>query len=207
MLNSTEHEIYPAHKFKMPTFVGILKFISRIYTIFESLKARPIFIFAFQFFMSSCCFLGPPGVLGIWGKWLYMFMELGSTCNYFQGFGGQAHSFGDLRSHAKKVKKNLTLKENPSFHLIFWKKSSASRPPSPLENLNVFSFVYTCLSGLVVPTDMANTFYICGNLSLKLLIFRLIITYFGTLWMRQISTFKETKSAIMNIFQKISFSF
>ena len=29
MLNSTEHEIYPAHV-KMPTKVGILKFVSRI---------------------------------------------------------------------------------------------------------------------------------------------------------------------------------
>ena len=58
-----------------------------------------------------------------------------------------------------------------------------------------------------MPTDMANNFYNCGNLSLKLLIFRLIITYFGTLRMRQIATFKETKSAIMNIFRKIYFSF
>ena len=38
---------------------------------------------------------GPPGVLGIWGEWLFIFRELGSTGNYFQGFAEQAHSFGD----------------------------------------------------------------------------------------------------------------
>ena len=50
--------------------------------------------------------LGPPGVLGIWGEWLFVFGELGSTGNYFQGFGEQAHSFGDLGSPAKQCKKN-----------------------------------------------------------------------------------------------------
>ena len=46
--------------------------------------------------------LGPPGVLGIWGEWLFIFRELGSTGNYFQGFGEQVRSFGDLGSPAKK---------------------------------------------------------------------------------------------------------
>ena len=45
---------------------------------------------------------GPPGVLWIWGEWLFNFRELGSTGNYFQGFGEQAYSFGDLGSPAKK---------------------------------------------------------------------------------------------------------
>ena len=45
---------------------------------------------------------GPPGVLGIWREWLFIFRELASTGNYFQGFGKQAHSFGDLGSPAKK---------------------------------------------------------------------------------------------------------
>ena len=58
---------------------------------------------------------GVPGVLGIWGEWLYICRELGSTGNYFQGFGEQVHSFGDLGSPYKKAKK-LTLKEKPSFH-------------------------------------------------------------------------------------------
>ena len=43
-----------------------------------------------------------PGVLGIWGEWLFIFRELGSTGNYFQGFGEQAHSFGNLGSPAIK---------------------------------------------------------------------------------------------------------
>ena len=45
---------------------------------------------------------GPPGVLGIWREWLFIFRELASTGNYIQGFGKQAHSFGDLGSPAKK---------------------------------------------------------------------------------------------------------
>ena len=47
---------------------------------------------------------GPPGVLGIWGEWLFIFRDLGSTGNYFRGAGEQAHSFGDLGSPAKKQK-------------------------------------------------------------------------------------------------------
>ena len=49
--------------------------------------------------------LGPPGVLGIWGEWLFIFRDLGSTGNYFRGAGEQAHSFADLGSPAKKQKK------------------------------------------------------------------------------------------------------
>ena len=45
--------------------------------------------------------LRPQG-FGIWGEGLFMFRELGSTGNYFQGSGEQAHSFGDLLSPAKK---------------------------------------------------------------------------------------------------------
>ena len=33
-----------------------------------------------------------------------IFMELGSTGSYFEGFGEQAHSFGDLGSPAKSKK-------------------------------------------------------------------------------------------------------
>ena len=47
-------------------------------------------------------FLVPPGVLGIWGEWL--FRDLGSTGYYFRGAGEQAYSFGDLGSPAKKQK-------------------------------------------------------------------------------------------------------
>ena len=59
---------------------------------------------------------GHPGVLGIWGEWLFIFRDLGSTGNYFRGSGEQAHSFGDLGSPAKKEKK---IKEKPPFCLIF----------------------------------------------------------------------------------------
>ena len=46
--------------------------------------------------------IGPPWVLGIWGEWLFIFRELGSTGNHFQGFWEQAHSFGDFGSPANK---------------------------------------------------------------------------------------------------------
>ena len=46
--------------------------------------------------------IGPPGALGIWGEWLFIFRELGSTGSYFRGAKEQAHNFGDL---AKKQKK------------------------------------------------------------------------------------------------------
>ena len=58
------------------------------------------------------------------------FQGAGSTGNYFQGFGEQAHSFRDLGSPAKK---NLTLKEKPSFRLTFLRKilASGGKPPRP----------------------------------------------------------------------------
>ena len=71
-----------------------------------------------------------------------IFRELGSTGNYFQGFGEQVHSFGDLGSPAKS-QKNLTLMEKPSFCLILQKISLAD-PPPPLGYLNVFTFLLTC---------------------------------------------------------------
>ena len=74
--------------------------------------------------------MGPPGVLGIWGEWLFIFRDLGSTGNYFRGAGEQAQSFGGLGSPAKK-KKN---KGKASILFDFFKFSSASggiapRPP------------------------------------------------------------------------------
>ena len=60
------------------------------------------------FIYSSCNVLvsrGSLGVLGIWGEWLFIFRELGSTCNCFRGAREQAHSFGDLGS--KKIRKSL----------------------------------------------------------------------------------------------------
>ena len=49
--------------------------------------------------------LGPPWVLEIWGEWLFIYRELGSTGNYFRGAREQAHNFGDLGSLAKKQRK------------------------------------------------------------------------------------------------------
>ena len=90
--------------------------------------------------------LGPPGVWGIWGEWLFIFREQGGTGNYFQGFREQAHSFGDLEIPAKKFKKSHL--KGKAFILFDFlkKKSSASggkphRPP--LDNLNVFHFLLT----------------------------------------------------------------
>ena len=44
------------------------------------------------------------GVLEIWGEWLFIFRELGSTGSYFRGVREQAHNFGDLGSLTKKQK-------------------------------------------------------------------------------------------------------
>ena len=56
------------------------------------------------------------------GRMVISFQELGSTGNHFKGSGEQAHSFGDLGSPAKNVKKmnlkNLTLKETPPPHFV-----------------------------------------------------------------------------------------
>ena len=72
---------------------------------------------------------GPPGVLGIWGDWLFIFRDLRSTGNYVKGVGEQDHSFGDLGSPAKKQK---IIKEKSPFCLPL-KNSSASggKPPDP----------------------------------------------------------------------------
>ena len=46
--------------------------------------------------------MGPPGVLGIRGEWLFIFRELGCTGNYFRGAREQAYNFGDQGSKQKK---------------------------------------------------------------------------------------------------------
>ena len=53
-------------------------------------------------FWAFAVFSGPPGVLGIWGEWLFIFRELGSTGNYLRGAREQVHNFGDLGSLDKK---------------------------------------------------------------------------------------------------------
>ena len=134
--------------------------------------------------------MGPQGFGGSGEKGFLFSGNLGSLRIIFR-----AHSFGDLGSPAKS-KKNLSLKEKPSFRLIFFKEifgfwGEALRPS--LKNLNVFTYMLTMLIwiGIGHLTDMANFFYYCGKSSLKLLIFRLIITYFldQSLRMRQIAPF------------------
>ena len=39
---------------------------------------------------------------GAWGEGLFIFRKLGSTGNYFQGFGEQIHCLGVLGSPAKR---------------------------------------------------------------------------------------------------------
>ena len=51
-----------------------------------------------------CESMGPPGVLGICGGWLFIFRGLGSTGNYLRGAREKAHNFGDSGSLAKKQK-------------------------------------------------------------------------------------------------------
>ena len=89
----------------------------------------------------------PPGVLGIWGGCLFIFRELGRTGNYFQGFGEQAHSFGDLGSPTKSKKKShLKAKAFISFDFNKDLQLLGGSPADPLGNLNVFTFLLTCLS-------------------------------------------------------------
>ena len=101
----------------------------------------------------SQAYYWPPWVLGIWGEWLFIFRELGSTGNHFQGFGKQAHSFEDLGSPAKSTKfnlNNLTLKKKPSFRLIFLKylRLLGRCPQTPLGKSQCIYFRVNMLIGL-----------------------------------------------------------
>ena len=71
------------------------------------------FLFSYHIQSNLVNLRGPPGVLGIWGEWLFIFRELGSTGTFFRGGREQAHNFRDLGSLAKKNK------EKPPFCLIF----------------------------------------------------------------------------------------
>ena len=87
-------------------------------------------------------------VLEIWGEWLFIFRDLGSTAHYFRGAGEQAHSFGDLGSPAKKQKK---IKEKPPFCLIFLNSFCfwGDSPPDPLVHSKIIYFHITCASTLI----------------------------------------------------------
>ena len=101
------------------------------------------------------------GLQGFWGSGEnnFIFRELGST-GKIQGFGEQAHSFGDLWNPAKSKKKSQ-LKEKAFILFDCFKKSSrfwGEAPETPFGILNVFTFVLTRLSRLVLVTDMTNNF-------------------------------------------------
>ena len=99
--------------------------------------------------------MGPPGVLGIWGDWLFIFRDLGSTGNYFWGAGEQAQSFGDLGSPAKK-QKNIG---KASISFDFLKFSSASvgiAPHTPLVKSKCIVFCITCTSRLITGEIYGN---------------------------------------------------
>ena len=69
-----------------------------------------------------------PRALGIWGEWLFIYRELGSTRNYFREAREQAHNFGDFGSLAKKQNK---LGKASTLFDFFLQISSASGEASP----------------------------------------------------------------------------
>ena len=77
-------------------------------------------VYNFVFLFNSTTVGVSPGVLGIWGEGLFIFRELRSTGNYFRGARKQPHNFRE--SYTKVKKKNLTVKVNPPFCLIFSSK-------------------------------------------------------------------------------------
>ena len=96
-----------------------------------------------------------PGVLGIWGEWLFILREPGSIGIYFRGAREQAHNFGDIGSLAKKQKKN---KEKPPF-CLFLKISSASwglAPQTPLENSKCIYFRTNMLIYIALKEKIGN---------------------------------------------------
>ena len=82
-------------------------------------------------------------VLGIWGEWLFIFRELGSTGNHFRGSGEPAHSFGDLGSPAK-LKKKLTSILFDFLKILCFR--GGLMPPDPLIKCNS---TFTCTSRLI----------------------------------------------------------
>ena len=106
---------------------------------------RPYSGFAIEMAFRWPADCGPPGVLGIWGESLFIFMDLRSTGNYFRGAGEQAHSFGDLGSPAKKQKnkgKASILFDFLKNVFCFWGDS----PQTPLLSAKSNRFRIACTS-------------------------------------------------------------
>ena len=70
----------------------------------------------------------------MWGEWLFIFTELGSTGNYFLGFGEQAHSLRGFMEPCKRLFKKSHLKEKAfiSFDIFNSSASGGGSPPDPL---------------------------------------------------------------------------
>ena len=133
--------------------------------------------------------MGPPGVLGIWGEWLFIFRDLRSTGNYFRGAGEQAHSFGDLGSPARKQKN----KGKASILFDFFKKESSASggiaPQTPLLSSNSNHFRMACTCTLSERKIWQLSSVVVDLVTLKVLIFRMVITYFGTPRLHQTARF------------------
>ena len=67
--------------------------------------------------------------MGIWGEWLFIFRELGSTGNYFREAREQALNFEDLGSLAKKPLK--LGKASILFDFLKISSASGELPPPP----------------------------------------------------------------------------
>ena len=130
----------------------------------------------------------PPGVLRIWGELLFIFREQGSTGKYFREAKEQAHNFGDLGSLAKKQKN----KEKPPFCLIFSKfLLLLLSPRTPLVNSKCVSFRTNLLINIDLREKVRQLSFLDDFFPLKLLGFRLVITYFGTPRLHQITPFMQ----------------
>ena len=82
------------------TYLNLLFLCIRL--IMSDLNCSSTFLVCSMSLKISTIIGGATRGLGIWGEWLFIFRELGSTGNYFHGFREQAHSFGDLGSPANK---------------------------------------------------------------------------------------------------------
>ena len=92
----------------------------------------------------------PPGILEIWGEGLFIFRGLGSTASYFRRAGEQAHTFGDLGSTAKKLKKKYQASILSDSLKCRWILGAiAPRPPY----INVISFQFMYISFVKIKYD------------------------------------------------------
>ena len=145
-------------------FNFLMKFVkaNRIATDWDAtfcgVASRAI-LFAYVLWKGRRAYMGPPGVLGIWGEGLSIFWELWSSANYFRGAGKQAHTFGDLGSTAKSKKK---LKISGFHFICFFKcrwllgglwEMSVTAVISPVlpkdEKCQIYQEIGGCYTGLI----------------------------------------------------------